>query len=69
MVFRDRYGCWGFLDLWRAATATPFTSHEADVLSSIGDAVTTALRRGQANTFVVNPTREPRRPGSRALGT
>jgi DNA-binding CsgD family transcriptional regulator len=63
MVFRDRFGCWGFLDLWRAATASPFTSHEADFLSSIGDAVTTALRRAQANTFVVNPTREPRRPG------
>lgn len=63
MVFRDRFGCWGFLDLWRAAATVPFTSREADFLTSIRDAVTTGLRRCQAHTFVDRSTREPRWPG------
>jgi len=63
MVFRDRFGCWGFLDLWRAGTPAPFTRLDAAFLASIREPVTTALRRCQANTFVVRPTREPGRLG------
>ncbi|WP_218580012.1 helix-turn-helix transcriptional regulator [Nocardia cyriacigeorgica] len=51
VVFRDRYGCWGFLDLWRCAPATPFTLAEADLLAEIVAPVTAALRRTQAATF------------------
>jgi DNA-binding CsgD family transcriptional regulator len=62
-VFRDRFGCWGFLDLWRTGAGTHFTEAEAAYLTSIVEAVTTTLRRCQANTFVVRPAREPRRFG------
>jgi DNA-binding CsgD family transcriptional regulator len=50
-VFRDRFGCWGFLDLWRARPATPFASAHADFLAAIAPAVTEGLRRTQAATF------------------
>lgn len=33
LVFTDRYGCWGFLDLWRTAPAAPFTSDDLAVLT------------------------------------
>src|ERR1035438_7966336 len=29
LVFRCRYGCWGFLDLWRTAAGRQFTDAEA----------------------------------------
>lgn len=54
-VYRDRYGCWGFLDLWRMKRR--FTSAEAAFVADIAAPVTTALRRAQANTFV--PVRQP----------
>jgi DNA-binding CsgD family transcriptional regulator len=60
MVFRDQFGCWGFLDLWRVGVATPFTRPDAAFLASIREAVTMALRRCQAHTFVVGRTLEPR---------
>lgn len=62
-VFRDRFGCWGFLDLWRSSTGDPFTTLEVTYLTSLLEAVTTGLRRCQANTFVVRPRREPHRLG------
>lgn len=55
MVFRDRYGCWGFLDLWRPATAPHFDESELSTLSTLVEPVTAALRRCQAETFVVRP--------------
>jgi DNA-binding CsgD family transcriptional regulator len=48
-VFEDQFGCWGFLDLWRADG--PFTADDADFLASVAPPVTAALRRCQANTF------------------
>ena len=51
-VYRDRFGCWGFLDLWRTQTAPPFISAEIKLLHEIAGPVTAALRRGQARTFV-----------------
>ena len=35
VVFRDRFGCWAFLDLWRIGAAAPFTAEEATFLSCI----------------------------------
>ncbi|HEU5156104.1 MAG TPA: helix-turn-helix transcriptional regulator [Streptosporangiaceae bacterium] len=55
MVFRDRFGCWGFLDLWRGTPGAPFTAADADFLAMIAPMVTTALRRCQAATFTVHP--------------
>jgi DNA-binding CsgD family transcriptional regulator len=62
-VYRDRFGCWGFLDLWRLAPAEPFSDAEAAFLSSIAQPITAALRGSQADAFVPRPAREPRRPG------
>ncbi len=52
-VQRDRFGCWGFLDLWRTEPATPFTPAEVDLLAGTADEVTTALRATQAAAFSV----------------
>ena len=61
-VFRDRFGCWGFLDLWRTSGGR-FTPPESAYLTGINQVVTRALRRCQANTFVVRAADRPRRPG------
>lgn len=63
VVFRDRYGCWGYLDLWRSVDATRFGQVDTAFLADIVEPVTTALRRCQANTFVARPT-----PGTRGAG-
>ncbi len=51
VVFRCRYGCWGFLDLWRSTDGTTFSNQEAEFLTAIAKPVTEALRRCQASTF------------------
>ncbi len=51
-VFRDRYGCWAFLDLWRVGSARPFTAAELAHLDSALGILTEALRRSQSRTFV-----------------
>jgi len=53
VVFRDRFGCWGFLELWRIDSGARFTEAEAAFLSAIAAPVTEALRRCQAHTFDV----------------
>jgi len=50
-VFRDRFGCWGFLDLWRVGPRKPFSNGDAEFIATIAPAVTAALRRCQAATF------------------
>jgi DNA-binding NarL/FixJ family response regulator len=49
-VYRDRFGCWGFLDLWRAQ-APPFPPADIEFLDGIAGPVTTALRHSQAMAF------------------
>jgi DNA-binding NarL/FixJ family response regulator len=61
VVFRDAFGCWGFLDLWRGPTLGPFTAADADFLRRVCPPVTTALRASQARTFVGGAERRPRR--------
>jgi DNA-binding CsgD family transcriptional regulator len=56
LVFRDQYGCWAFLELWRTGGAT-FDDADAAVLRAVVPPVTTALRRAQARTFLVAPGR------------
>ncbi|MDQ1618866.1 MAG: hypothetical protein QOE19_1435 [Actinomycetota bacterium] len=51
LVFTDRFGCWGFLDLWRLGPAAQFSPAEAEFLSRAAPVVTTALRASQAATF------------------
>jgi len=68
-VYRDRFGCWGFLDLWRAGAAPRpgtvgrFGAAETGFLTAIARPVTAALRRCQAGTFVRGASRELVPPG------
>ena len=62
-VHRDRFGCWGFLDLWRADPAGRFGAAEASFLDAIVRPVTAALRRSLAGTFLCSPPPEPVPPG------
>jgi len=48
-VFRDSFGCWGFLDLWRVGGA--FTDDERSVLRELAAVATEALRRRVADSF------------------
>ena len=50
VVFRDRFGCWAFLELWRTGRA-PFGPDDAALLREVVAPITTALRRSQARTF------------------
>ncbi len=63
VVFEDRFGCWAFLELWRSDTAGRFTGAEAQLLAALVDPLTLALRRCQANTFVVRPPHDQPRRG------
>lgn len=49
LVFTDAYGCWGFLDIWRAGGT--FRGPELDLLSGLIRPLTGALRSGVAATF------------------
>lgn len=54
MVFRDRHGCWGWLDLWRS-DGEPFSADEQGHLAATATAITGVMRRAQARTFVPVP--------------
>ncbi len=55
VVFRDRFGCWAFLELWRTGGRV-FDPEDAAVLRGLVAPVTAALRRCQARTFDSPPT-------------
>jgi DNA-binding CsgD family transcriptional regulator len=57
IVFRDGFGCWGFLDLWRIG-GDRFDRRDATLLQELAPTVTTALRRSQARTFEAAPSSE-----------
>ena len=63
LVFRDRFGCWGFLDMWRSGSARPFSQADEAFLAGLVEPVTGALRRCQADTFVVPRARDSQRHG------
>jgi DNA-binding CsgD family transcriptional regulator len=63
LAFRDRFGCWAFLDLWRVGDVAPFDQVEATFLAGVVDPVTAALRRCQAETFVGRTDHEQPRVG------
>jgi DNA-binding CsgD family transcriptional regulator len=62
LVLADRFGLWGFLDLWRAGQ-DPFTAADVEVLGTFARIITPAIRARLAATFEV-----PRRPDARDLG-
>jgi len=51
LVFRDTYGCWGWLDLWRTDATGRFGDHDLASLTAAASPITDALRRAQAHTF------------------
>ncbi len=59
-VFRDGFGCWAFLDLWRSGAVESFTVDEAGFLADIAGPVAGALRSCQASTFVAAPAEASR---------
>ena len=54
VVFRDAYGCWAFLELWRTGGRT-FDEAEVLVLQALVPPVTTAVREARARTFAEPP--------------
>jgi len=63
VVFADRFGVWGFLDLWRERSRPAFQDGEAAFLASISAPITAALRSCQAQTLTA-----PAVPTDRDLG-
>jgi DNA-binding CsgD family transcriptional regulator len=61
-VMADRFGTWGFLDLWRAG-GEPFAPADADLLRTFARILTPALRARRAATFEA-----PTRPDARGPG-
>lgn len=61
MVFRDAYGCWGFLDLWRAGgeDAATFTDTDIELAARALAPITTAIRRTQIGLFETAERSEP----------
>lgn len=51
VVFRDRFGIWAFLDLWRFEGDAPFDDGERAILAEDVATITEALRRCQARSF------------------
>lgn len=63
VVFRDRFGCWAFLELWRIGSTARFDAADAAFLAGLAQPLTRALRRCQAATFAVPPARDQPRLG------
>jgi DNA-binding CsgD family transcriptional regulator len=61
IVFRDRFGCWSFLDLWR--TGMIFTNADESALRTHVSTITEALRRCVARTFAASRTTRVIRTG------
>ena len=51
VVFRDAFGCWAFLELWR--TTGPFDAADTGLLRDVALPGTAGLRAAQARTFAL----------------
>jgi DNA-binding CsgD family transcriptional regulator len=68
VVFADRFGWWGFLDLWRRKSR--FTAEEVGALADARAAITSRLRGAQAAAFsVAEVVPELRGPGALVLSS
>jgi DNA-binding CsgD family transcriptional regulator len=63
VVAADRYGCWGFLDLWRSGAPNAFDDDEVSFLAELAPLLTRALRARQALTFSTIPPARRRDDG------
>ena len=65
VVLRDRFGCWGFLDLW---SRRAYGADDVELLRHLAPGLTAALRVRQSRTFGVVPARTGRSlPGPAVL--
>jgi DNA-binding CsgD family transcriptional regulator len=62
VVFRDQFGIWSFLDLWRDQRGGRFGRADVDYLTELTAPVTAAVRRCLAATFT-EPVHVPAHPG------
>lgn len=51
IVFADRWGIWGWIDLWRGKGAGTFTGEEAAQVAALAPVITTGLRHCAARQF------------------
>jgi DNA-binding CsgD family transcriptional regulator len=51
LVFRDRFGCWGFLDLWLSGSRDRFTEADLGYLKAVIPVMTSAQRNAHAQEF------------------
>lgn len=63
--FADRFGWWGFVDLWREGGR--FDAEDSALLALLGEPVARALRESRAATFVMPERVRPRMPGRSVL--
>lgn len=47
-VFGDKYGCWGWLDLWRCGDGESFSDTESTYLATAAPVIAAGLRRSRA---------------------
>jgi DNA-binding CsgD family transcriptional regulator len=66
-VFRDRHGCWAFLDLWRGGDNGVFADADLNLLSSVNAEITAVLRRCQAASFMPGAEGRPLRTAPAVL--
>ncbi len=52
MALRDRYGCWGFIDLW--STRSLYAERDLALLRDLKAVLTAAVRRCQGSTFAAS---------------
>lgn len=63
-VFGDKYGCWGWLDLWRCGKGGLFTDTESTYMATAAPVIAAGLRRSRAEQMrrdarLRHGTREP----------
>ncbi|MCY0905299.1 helix-turn-helix domain-containing protein [Arthrobacter sp. H14-L1] len=63
IVMADRYGCWGFLDLWRRGAPNAFDDDELTFLRQLAPVLTRGLRVRQSVTFSTVPSARRRDSG------
>lgn len=64
-VFRDQYGCWAMLDLWRCDGT--FVEAERDVLTDLAQVATSTIRRSSMASFEHTSTTIERHGGPAVL--
>jgi DNA-binding CsgD family transcriptional regulator len=65
VVFADKHGCWGWLDLWRVGSHVAFSETEAGYLGNVAQQLTPALRLSIARQFEPPPNDGHGHPAAR----